>query len=683
MKNSVLQTTLKLSTFLFLFLCLFSPADAAGVLDRSFGANGRVTTPIGGSPYPRAVIVQPDGKILVAGDAEQSAGRAGAFVRYNPDGSLDQSFGFGGKFNISYSSGNTLIYALALQPDGKIVAVGSTTVSPGGATDFLIARFDDRGIPDSSFGNLGFLTINQGTCDFFYGVAVQPDGKIVAVGSTSDGGRAAAIRFNANGTLDQSFAAGGLFYIDIPNTSDEGFASVAVYPNGRIVAGGLGTAAGIDASLYLVALQPNGSLAPDFGTQGLVVINEPAPPVISLGFDMAVAPDGKIITVSAKIRKFLANGAVDTTFNTNTFGVEPRGNRLALRPDGKFATVRYELELDTVIRNANGRFIGKAKGLIGNDIAAQPDNKLVLISSAGSEFSVTRLSAITSQATRLMDFNRDERTDLGVYQPGSGVDFKSFRFLNSDNSQFSLFLQTTRLVPEYSLRAEQNGAFSETLTHWWRGVETVSRPMYYEVKRDGQAAASFAWGLPEDIPTGGDFNGDTITDLTVFRPSNGTWYAARGDNNTYSIVQWGISGDKPVAADYDYDGKTDYAVYRPSTGTWWILRSSDGGSMAVRFGIASDIPLTGDYDGDGRADLTVYRPSEGNWYHLLTTEGFKVVRWGLETDVPVPGDYDGDGRHDQAIYRNGLWYLLQSTNGIRIVSFGSAGELPVSVRYDQ
>jgi FtsP/CotA-like multicopper oxidase with cupredoxin domain len=200
------------------------------------------------------------------------------------------------------------------------------------------------------------------------------------------------------------------------------------------------------------------------------------------------------------------------------------------------------------------------------------------------------------------------------------------------------------------------------------------------------------WGASTDLVTPGDYDGDVKADVAVWRLSNGMWYVlSSASPGTYSATLLGAATDKPVSADFDGDGKTDIAVWSPSTGIWQILPSGSPLTTtptSTRWGLATDIPVSSDYDGDGKADIAVWRPSSGVWYILTsgTPGSYISVQWGLGTDKPVPGDYDGDAKTDIAVFRPslGIWFILSSASpGTYTASeWGLGTDIPTPGDYD-
>ena len=203
------------------------------------------------------------------------------------------------------------------------------------------------------------------------------------------------------------------------------------------------------------------------------------------------------------------------------------------------------------------------------------------------------------------------------------------------------------------------------------------------------------WGASVDRIVPGDYDGDGKSDLAVFRKSaDSTWFILRSSDNTYRGVQWGapnigqaILFDRLVPGDYDGDGKTDLAFWRTTDdfsepGRFHILQSSNNAERIQQWGASGDGAVqAADYDGDGKADLTVRRGS--TWFILQSQSNQPIgVNFGLNTDKAVPADYDGDGKADVAVFRDGMWYLNRSRDGFYAYPFGLSTDLPVPADYD-
>jgi hypothetical protein len=197
------------------------------------------------------------------------------------------------------------------------------------------------------------------------------------------------------------------------------------------------------------------------------------------------------------------------------------------------------------------------------------------------------------------------------------------------------------------------------------------------------------WGIQSDQPIQEDYDGDGVTDISVWRPGTGIWYLLKSSiPGSYASTQWGVSSDKTVQGDYDRDGKADIAVWRPETGIWYVLPSSTPGKFTTtQWGMVGDIPVPADYDGDGKTDYAIWRPGSGIWYVLPSSEpGNYIARqWGIHSDTPVPGDYDGDGKTDIAVWRSGMWYILPSSEPQTFwaTQWGQAGDVPVVANCDR
>jgi uncharacterized delta-60 repeat protein len=241
---------------------------SAGVLDTSFGTDGKVTTAIGTSnDGGYAVVVDSAGRIVVAGSSDNGSDDDFAVVRYTSSGVLDTSFGTGGKVTTDIGSSSDTGLAVAVDSAGRIVVAGYSY--NGSDLDFAVVRYTSAGVLDTTFGTDGKLTTAIGTGND-YGLAVDSAGKIVVAGHSNNGSDEdiAVVRYTSSGVLDTTFGTDGKVTTAIGTSYDTG-QTVAVDSDDRIVVAG-SSYNGSDNDFAVVRYTSSGVLDTTFGTGGKV-----------------------------------------------------------------------------------------------------------------------------------------------------------------------------------------------------------------------------------------------------------------------------------------------------------------------------------------------------------------------------------------------------------------------------
>ena len=313
-----------------------------GALDGTFGIGGRVSSRF--PDFPNAAGIQPDAKIIVAGSAQGTGpGASGDFalVRYNSNGSLDTTFGLRGQVTSDFSRRDDVALALAIQSDGKIVAAGSAN-GPYYTADFALARYYRDGSLDTTFGIGGKVTTNfSASGDLISALTIQPDGKILAAATIGmnlgpdPSGIRVIVRYNSDGSLDADFGIDGKVTTDLTNFA----MALAIQVDGKIIVAGT-NAQQSETRALLARYNTDGSPDKTFG-DGEKVTTE----VASFINGLALQANGKIIAVGGfqgpGIARFNSDGSLDFSFGTGgkarlDFGAESESLfALTIQSDGK------------------------------------------------------------------------------------------------------------------------------------------------------------------------------------------------------------------------------------------------------------------------------------------------------------------------------------------------------------
>lgn len=324
-----------------------------GSLDNTFGTNGIVITAIGQSNAASAVAIQSDGKIVVGGYT-YNGDMDFAVVRYNVDGSLDNTFSNDGKATTGIGLGNDKVRSMVIQQDGKIILAGKVTV--GFLSHIGLARFTTNGDLDNTFDNDGVLTtvlgaltgdINEATS-----IALQSDGKIMITGGyiplLGHQNGVPLIRYNSNGSLDHTFGNGGKLITHGATSLNVGKA-LAIQSDGKFLVASENKPNSLDYDFVLLRYNTNGTPDNTFGSNGIAISDlygEDDRPT-----SMVIQPDGKIVVAGSTsvgssssnfgVARYLSNGSLDNSFGSGgklwtDFGTSVNTvGSVALQADGK------------------------------------------------------------------------------------------------------------------------------------------------------------------------------------------------------------------------------------------------------------------------------------------------------------------------------------------------------------
>jgi len=398
--------------------------NTEGGLDRTFSGDGKVTTDVGtGSDQPLAVAVQADGKILVAGKTQVGAQAANryprydfAVVRYLPNGSLDTNFGTAGKVTTKIGGGTTplgtdavpaaTVFALAVQPDGKIIAAGEAinTMSNGaGNGDFALARYTPNGDLDTEFGVNGTLTTDfvgsaPVSSDTATSVALQSDGKILVAGTANNSQVFALARYNTNGSLDRSFGSFGKVTLNLTAGLDVAF-GLGVQRDGRIVlAGTADYSAGLRSSddFGIARFTSDGEIDTTF-SRGLVRTAIGSGADVAKG--MAIQTDGDIVVAGSSY-----NGK-DNDFALTRFSGDETSPSISITRSGTGSLGAGATDALTFTLSEPSTTFDQSDVSVGN-------GTLSAFTGSGSIYTASLTSSSATSATITVDVEAGRFTDL-------------------------------------------------------------------------------------------------------------------------------------------------------------------------------------------------------------------------------------------------------------------------------
>ncbi len=503
-------------------VCIYSQS---GTLDRDFDADGIVITQVGPDhDQTEAIEIQPDGKILVAGYTTVDDQDL-LIIRYNVDGSLDNTFGESGMVIKDIGDGSNYCESIALQSDGKIVAAGKT----GWGSDFAIFRYNSDGSPDVTFNESGIVITDIYGDDYAYAIKVQNDGKIIVAGYTyTDASNSdfALVRYNANGTLDESFSFDGIVTTEIGGSYDRGY-SLNIQSDGKIIVAGHAYSNDFNECDFSMArYNSDGTLDNTFGVNGIVITE--IGDSLDMCYSSVIQSDGKIILAGYSneesrnliaVARYNTDGTLDNTFSvdgkvTTLVGVNSICNAVILQKDGKivvggssyngddtdYALVRYNTD-GTLDHSFDDD--GKLTTDIGLNtdncraVAIQADNKIVAagISLMGTDKDISLARYLVELNVDAIDFTIQSHSLLVYPNPIRNNAILEYELIKEETISINLYDMQGKLIQNIiSEERKPAGSYEESLSI----DSTVLPGIYYLVISNNTGTGNY--GIQISIP---------------------------------------------------------------------------------------------------------------------------------------------------------------------------------------
>jgi uncharacterized delta-60 repeat protein len=512
-------------------LLLFASVCPAQVLDPSFANGGKFTAHLGDENYSviRDAKFLPDGKILVCGEKQVGFLYKSVVARYLPDGSPDQEFGTNGMTIFNIGSGNGGAASLLLLPGGKFLVGGENTIDYWGGEDLIdsiLIRCNENGSLDSAFGVNGMVTTDASgasLADAVYSLAIDGDGKILATGYSAHNGANSnvgyyedfmAMRYNSDGTLDETFASGGIFRQNIGQNSgaqsgsvDYAYRSIC-QPDGKVLICGISDATSPieDYNMAIMRLNHDGTPDSAFGQQGIVIWDTGDSETFA---SIHLLADGNMLVVGssvtsgsghAKIVKLQSNGSPDVSFGVSGVAesdFDSQGSQgilvnSFLMPDGKILATGFkvgDLDLDDVAMRFNpdgtlDETFG-AGGRVALDFMAGSDKAVALDVDADGNFIIAGGSA--NGSSEYFDWSMAKFLNQPLRLPQTEkMLFKAWPnpFADKINIDAAAFLTSARLTDAAGRTIGKWKLYGDSPT---LSVESVPSGIYFlTVTGDGQ-----------------------------------------------------------------------------------------------------------------------------------------------------------------------------------------------------